>query len=331
MKSRSGSQDILIIKLGSLGDLIVALPAIRQIFRAHGQNGNAYLLTSPPYATLFQGWDGLQVKTFPRKGPLAAWRMLSWIRRMRFYRIYDLQSNDRTGILCALSGAQECVGNHPRFPYRFHPGDRYRGQCHVLERLDEILASAGLPRHEGLPEFPVTETSRKHVENWLQTTGLEDRRFVILHAGTNRTQPQKRWPCFLDLARDLNGRGLEILWSGGRDDVEINKSLAASVGRDIIGEFTIQEEVELGRHARFAVTNDSAPMHILACAGIPVYGIFGPTDWRRMHAVGQEHRVIALDKPPGSRENIFIPQDISKIPLSMVIEKLQEDGLLDPA
>lgn len=331
MKPRSARQDILIIKLGALGDLIVALPAISQIVHTDTQKGKVYLLTSPPFVRLFQGWKDLHVQAFPRKGPLAAWHMLCWVRKMRFSRIYDLQSNDRTGILCALSGAAECVGNHPRFPYRYHPAERYRGQCHVRERLDEILASAGIPCDEGTPQLPVTEASRKHVENWLQTRGLEDGRFVILHAGANNKHPQKCWPCFLDLALYLRGRGLEILWTGGPDDMGLNKSLAASVGHDIIGLFSIQEEVELYKHARFAVTNDSAPMHILSCAGIPVYGIFGPTDWRRMHALGQERRVIALDKPPGNRENVFIPQDIRKIPLSMVIEKLQEDGLLGRA
>lgn len=329
MTRHCATAGVLIIKFGALGDLIVATPAIRQILRAHAPDRQVWLLTSTPYADLFQGWDGLQVQVCARHGMAAAWRTLRWIRKGRFARIYDLQSNDRSAVLCALSGAGACVGNHPRFPYRYHPADRYRGQCHVRDRLDQVLVSAGLPATEGLPELPVTGASRKRVEQWLKANGLADRRLVILHAGANRNHPHKQWPYYLDLARDLQGRGLEILWTGGPDDIEINNNLAASLGHDITGQFSIPEEVALGRHARFAVTNDSAPMHILSCTGIPVFGIFGPTDWRRMHAIGQQHRVIALDKTAGNRDHVFTPQDISKIPLSMVMEKLQADGMLD--
>jgi len=133
----------------------------------------------------------------------------------------------------------------------------------------------------------------------------------------------------MDLARELHKRGFEILWTGGPDDNAINNNLARDIGHDISCLFSITEEIEIGRHARFAVTNDSAPMHILSCSGIPVYGIFGPTDWRRMHAVGQEDCVIALDKGAANRENNFIPHNIRDISLSMVIDRLREDGMLD--
>ena len=64
--------------------------------------------------------------------------------------------------------------------------------------------------------------------------------------------------------------------------------------------FTIVELAELGRRARFAITNDSGPMHVLSAAGIPVFGLFGPSDWRRNHALGQAENVIAcVDQVPG--------------------------------
>lgn len=329
MNQRPAPADTLIIKFGALGDLIVATPAIKQILRTHVTDGSVWLLTSPPYADLFNGWDGLQTQAFARQGVVAAWRALCWIRKRRFSRIYDLQSNDRSGILCALSGVTACIGNHPRFPYRYHPAERYQGQCHVRVRLDQILTSAGVQPTQGLPELPITTASRRHVEQWLLDRGLKHGRFVILHAGANRKHPHKKWPFYLDLARHLHNLGLEILWTGGRDDIGINTSLAVVIGQDIAGQFSIPEEIELGRHARFAVANDSAPMHILSCSGIPVFGIFGPTDWRRMHAVGQGHRVITLDKMTGNGDNAFIPHDIGEISLSMVIQKLEEDGMLN--
>ena len=180
-----------------------------------------------------------------------------------------------------------------------------------------------------VPALPITTASRQRAEQWLKDAGIKEGRFVILHAGANRKHPHKQWPYYLDLARELRNLGLEVLWTGGSDNIETNAALARVLGRNIAGKFSIPGEIALGRHARFAVTNDSAPMHILSCSGIPVFGIFGPTDWRRMHAVGQGHRVITLDKIRGGSDNAFIPHDIREIPLSMVIHKLEEDGVLD--
>ena len=101
MSSRSAS--VLIVKLGALGDVIIATPVIRAIQRAE-QGKTIWLLTTPAFAPIFAHWPGLQVKSYPRKGLLAVAQALWWIRRQRFQRVYDLQGNDRSRVLCAISG-----------------------------------------------------------------------------------------------------------------------------------------------------------------------------------------------------------------------------------
>ena len=118
---------ILIIKFGALGDIILATPLLRCILEDH-QGAAVTLLTSPAFAPLFQDWPGLEVKAQPRHGLAAFWRTLCWMRAQQFTRLIDLQSDDRSGLLCALSGIPERIGNHPRFPYHRHPPDRLRSQ-----------------------------------------------------------------------------------------------------------------------------------------------------------------------------------------------------------
>ena len=43
---------------------------------------------------------------------------------------------------------------------------------------------------------------------------------------------------------------------------------------------------------RLLVTNDSGPMHLAAALGVPVVAVFGPTDWRETHPVGDGHRLV---------------------------------------
>lgn len=315
---------ILIIKYGALGDIIMATSVIQKI-REHFAGDQIWLLTEPAFAPLFENWPGLAVQSFSRKGLRSTLQTLLWIRARFFDRLIDLQSNDRSGILCALSGVPDRAGNHPRFPYHRHPPDRYTGQCHAHERLNQILIACGVSPASGPPQLPAPENVRTRVREWLSTQGLEPYPLVLLHAGANRRHPQKRWPGFAELATELAGRGFMPVWVGGPDDRDLNRQLAQAVGVDASDNFPVLELAELGRHARFAVTNDSAPMHILSCSGIPVYGLFGPTDWRRTHALGQGHNVISAQSEP---ETTFRPESLDQIPVERVWSRLQADGLV---
>ncbi len=320
---------ILIIKLGALGDMIMASPIIRRI-QQHHENDSIHLLTTPAFAGLFKDWHGLQIQAFPRKGPGSLWQSLRWLRKQRFDRLYDLQSNDRSGLLCAVSGVPARAGNHPRFPYHLHPHEPYVGQCHAYERLQQILISAGIePSHEP-PQLPVTQEESQHIKKWLDDTELASSRFVLLHAGASLKHATKRWPYFLDLALALQSKGFQIIWIGANDDTEVNRALAAKAGIDATALFDVTELAELGKHACFAVTNDSAPMHILSCSGIPVFGLFGPTNWRRTHALGQRHRVITPTSVAdiNSQKNVFKPQALDELSVRQVLERLNHDGLI---
>lgn len=280
---------ILIIKLGALGDVVMATGFIKAI-QQHHQAEQLYLLTSPPYKGLFENWRGLHVVAFPRKGLKDFLRMLSWVRRNRFTRLYDLQSNDRTTLLCALSGIAERVGNHPRYPYTHHPRDKYIGQCHIADRIADAVKEAGVKVPSMLPLLPSSEKNKDIVEKWLNENRLGDGKYILMHAGSSPRWPSKRWPYYRELAQRL---GLyQTVWIGAEPDADINQALASEIGIDATNQFGILELIELGRRARFAVTNDSGPMHILSGSGIPIYSFFGPSNWRRSHAIGQRDRVL---------------------------------------
>lgn len=322
----------LIIKVGALGDVILATPQIARILEQHP--GEVWLLTSPPFVPLFAGHPRLKIKSLPRKGVAAMWSALRWLRQQRFDTVYDLQGSDRSRILTHLSGARMRVGLAPRWLYTHSPvQDDIRE--HVFPRLNRLIESAGLPAAEPQPQFWVEASAQQDVAAWLQQAQLEDRSFVLLHAGASARWPSKRWEAqhFVELARQLETQGLQALWIGGPDDVDLNRELAAEVGRDVTGQFSIPALAELARHARFAIVNDSGPMHVVSTAGIPVYAFFGPTDWRRSHAIGQRERVLTnpvecspchLNTCPPARQHACL----AEVTPGAVFARLQTDGLL---
>ncbi|HKK16291.1 MAG TPA: glycosyltransferase family 9 protein [Gammaproteobacteria bacterium] len=320
-------EKILIIKTGALGDVIIATGPIRRIMENHA-NDEIWLLTAPAYRGIFNTWDNLHVISFKRRGICETIKTIRWIRRGSFRRVYDLQSNDRTALLCLLSSIPERVGNHPRLPYTLHPPLPYDRTTPIFRRLHEVLDAAGLGGKHLLPELPVSMTDRQYVQEFIEDINLPGGRIVLIHAGASERHPQKCWPHFLSLAIMLEQHGYRVLWTGSADERASISHYVDQAGMDISGRFTINQLAELGKHAVFALTNDSGPMHILATAGIPVYAFFGPTNWRRHHAVGQEQYVIAAGN---NSQGTFSPAPLEQITVEDVARRLQRDGWLPAA
>jgi len=320
--------NILIIKLGALGDIVMATPLIAAIQRAHPDD-DIHLLTTDPFAPVFADWPGLHVTTHPRRGLRNTARTLRWVRRLAPARIYDLQGNGRSALLCALSGSRIRIGNHTRFPYTHHPGARWVGQSHIFERMVEVLAAAGVGGVEPVPYLPAADADISVVGQWIDSHRLTHRGFVLLHAGASVSRREKVWPYFESLGQRLDRHGLRPIWIGAAGDARENERLCAAAGGiDATGVFSIPALAELGRHARFAVTNDSGPMHVLSAAGIPVFGLFGPSDWRRNHAIGQRERVVAVVECVDEFRGVRTADCLDRITCALVWERLERSGLL---
>jgi len=307
----------------------MATSVIRQIQEHHAEE-DVFVLTSPAFAGIFKDWPGLKPMAFPRKGLLNSIKTLVWIRQQRFDRVYDLQSSDRTRIYCALSGVPVRIGNHPAFPYTLHPPDRYDGTSHIFQRLNRILLCAGISPAQETVFLPLNDEGRQQVVHWLDRHQFIDKSFVIMHAGASHRHPEKCWPYYRPLAAALEQRQIKTVWIGSREDQDLNRSLAAINGIDASDLFSINQLAELARHARFAVTNDSGPMHALSGSGIPVYAFFGPTNWIRNHALGQKQHVVTLQTESVKGKKITGPESgLHNIPCEQVLARLQQDGLLE--
>lgn len=312
---------ILIIKTGALGDVVIATGPIRRIIENHAGD-EIWLLTAPAYRDIFSAWNNLHTVTFGRRGFLETAKTLRWIRKGGFQRVYDLQSSDRTGLICLLSGVKERVGNHPRPPYTIHPPKRYDRITPIFHRLHEVLDSAGLGGGHCLPGLPVSAPDKQKVQAFLRDNNLDGSKMVLIHAGASERHPEKCWPHFLSLAVKLEQEGYRVLWVGAAAERNKNDYYAARAGMNVCSQFSICQLAELGKQAAFALTNDSGPMHVFATAGIPVYAFFGPTNWRRHHAVGQEQNVISAGN---NNHGEFTAAPLEQISTLDVINRLRRD------
>ena len=81
--------------------------------------------------------------------------------------------------------------------------------------------------------------------------------------------PAKRWPYFAELAPRLP---IPSLLLGSRNDARAAEGVQ---GRNLVGQTTLDEAIDLIAGARFVVTNDSGLMHVAAALGRPLVALFG--------------------------------------------------------
>ncbi len=301
-------QRILVIKLGALGDFVLAMGPFSAI-RTHHPQAHITLLTTPAFAEMGKAcgyFDTVWTHGRPAAQDIAGvWRLLRSLRGGRFDRVYDLQTSTRSGFYRQFMRKAEWSGiaagcSHP------HANSR-RDFMHTLDRQAEQLAMAGIA------DVPPPDLS------WVQT-GVgrfnlpSDGAYVLLVPGGSAHRPAKRWPAqhYGELALWLREQGLRtiILGSGAEyalaDEIEAICPSAVS----FVDRTGFLEIIALARRARWAIGNDTGPMHLIAGAGCASLVLFsGASD-------------PALCAPRGANVTILRREPLSDLAISEVATRL---------
>ncbi|PIW29898.1 MAG: ADP-heptose--LPS heptosyltransferase [Rhodospirillales bacterium CG15_BIG_FIL_POST_REV_8_21_14_020_66_15] len=265
--------NVLVVKLGALGDFVQALGPMQAI-RAHHRDVRVDLLTTPPFEQLARA-SGLFDRVIA--APRMKWHQLGAILALRrdliaggYGRVYDLQTSDRSSSYFRLFPA----GQRPEWSGIArgcsHPhANPNRDRMHTIERQAEQLAVAGIP------DVPPPDLS--FAETDLARFDLPDP-FALIVPGGAPHRPAKRWPAarFAALANHLAGRGLTPMLIGGPDELALHADILAAAprARSLAGATSLLDLAALARRAALAVGNDTGPMHVAAIAGAPTVVLY---------------------------------------------------------
>ncbi len=263
--------DILVIKLGALGDFVQAFGPFQAIRAAH-PGARITLLTTRPYAALAEAspwFDRVWVDERPRGLQLGKWlRLRSRLRSARWAMVYDLQTSDRSGLYCRLLPAGTPSSGIHRGCSHPHANPR-RDFLHTVERQAEQLAMAGIA------EVPPPDLSWAEAD--ISGFGLP-RPFMLMVPGGAPHRPGKRWPAshYAALGNVLAMKGLTPVLLGTDAEAEqIDAVLAGCRSAvSLAGRTSFTDVLALGRKAALAVGNDTGPMHLLATSGCPCLVLF---------------------------------------------------------
>ncbi len=174
-----------------------------------------------------------------------------------------------------------------------------------LPQMAQRYAALGLPRGEA-PRLPlpalalrVDEAARRAA---LARLGLDRGRPAAALAPGAEYGPAKRWPAryFGELAQGLAAHGCTVWLIGSQNDRQAGAEIerhSGGVCRNLCGETTLAEAIDLLASAALVVSNDSGLMHVAAALGKPLIALYGSSSPAYTPPLSPNARILKLDLP----------------------------------
>lgn len=273
---------VLVVRLGSLGDLVHTLPAVSAIHRTFPRLEIDWLVdvVHENFLALVPILTSVVTLNAPNaRGWLDVRRRL----RARTYDVaLDFQGLVKSAALARLSGAQRVMGfdraslREPIAAVLYGERVPVGEDGHVIDKNLRLAAAIGA--HAMMTEFPIRPVESAALTAVLAKDGSP---FALLNPGA--AWPNKRWPAdrFGRLAawlHDQHGLRSVALWGPGEEPLA-QAIVDASSGAAFVAPPTqLTDLVALSRAAKLLISGDTGPTHIAAAVGTPVVALFGPTD-----------------------------------------------------
>jgi heptosyltransferase-3 len=292
--------EVLLIRLRSLGDLVLETPAIRAL---HDWRPDLRIsvLAEERFAAVFEGNPAISEVIHPQS--LLA--TTSELRRRRFPIVFNQHGGPTSALITGGSGAGRRVGwkgYQYSFLYNVKVPDARefyaRDAVHAAEHRISQLFHTGLPRRI-LPAselYPQADAARAVAET-LGSLGIElGADYAVIQPGA-RTAGM-RWPLskFAAVARWLwKTQGIaSVVNLAARDEEMETVAKREFEGLAVIPPaMDVRQLIALTAGARLFVGNDSGPAHIASALDRPCVVIFSETDPEQWGPRNQHAKVVA--------------------------------------
>jgi ADP-heptose:LPS heptosyltransferase len=261
--------NILIIKLGSLGDVVQISGALRDI-REHHKNEKITILTTSKYINLFKNCpyvdNCLEDERLPRYNIFYLLRLRKIINSLNFNKVYDLQNSNRTNFY------RKILFNVKNWSSsRDIPEKKYNNS--VLQRFDEQLRKSNIQTLYTLkPDF---SWAAEKTNNYNLDT---DKKYILFFPFCSRDLIHKRWPYFSELINLIKQNHPQYLLvvAPGPGEIEEAKSLDIKIALNNNLSLNFFELASLIKKSHLVIANDTGPAHMAAHLGARGFTLFGP-------------------------------------------------------
>ena len=342
------TERILIFTKNWLGDVIFEEPFIRALKRKFPQSYIVCVtnyrckdvVAAHPHVDEIIEFDDRRQD----KGIIAKLKLIVLLRKKNITKAFILHRSFSRAVIIFFASIPERFGyaTKKRGFLLTQPIQEPSGKIHRVDYFLHILKQTGLyidALHANRYQFYIMHTDKEYIMSLLKSIAIEPHTFVSIHPGAN--WPPKRWPAknFIDCINQINATyDVPIVITGGNDDIDIaQKIISAVTGRkpiSLCGKTTIRQLGALLSLSRLVISADSGPLHIASGMGVPVIGLFGPTDPNITGPRGQDQCFIIKNVPsqctlPCYEEHCPLNECMSDIGADRVLSIIKKHYLLE--
>lgn len=313
------AENILCIRLDSIGDVLMTTPAIRALKEAR-PGRRITLLTSPAgveIASLVSELDDVIVydapwmkATAPRMNSQPEFEMVEKLRSLGFdaaviFTVFS-QNPLPSAFLCYLANIPLRLAHCHENPYQLLTNwvldpEPSCGIRHEVRRQLDLVATIGCRIKNERMSLQVSDSDRDRVLYLLDELGIDlERPFVVIHPGA--TAATRRYPPegFAEVARRLVlDANFQVIFTGVKSERELVQGIQAGMNiesHSLAGDLDLAELSALIELAPLVISNNTGPVHIAAAVGTPVVDLYALTNPQHT-PWGVPHRVLFHDVP----------------------------------
>lgn len=284
---------VLVARLDSLGDVLLAGPAVRAVANGRlqdgsrpnhvvmlcGRQGEAAASMLPGVAEVYT-WDSPWIMNpAPKMTVPHADRLVEYVRNSRITEAVLLTSFHQSplplALLLRLAGVERITGVSTDYAgslldVRLRPGED------LVEDQPEAERALGTARAAGFP-LPLGDDGKLRVQPVPAVNDLVgDGPYVVVHPGA--AVPARAWPPLHHAAAVelLAGAGHRVVVTGGPDETSLTATVAGPSAIDLGGRTDLRTLAGVLAGADAVVAGNTGPAHLAAAVGTPVACLFSP-------------------------------------------------------
>ncbi len=301
--------NILVIKLGAVGDVILSTAAFKAL-RERFPEAKILCLTGRESALILHGCpylDDVIVYDYKGKdkGIQGFGRILNVLRKNRFDKVIDFQNNTRSHWLAFLCAPRVSYGyRNSKWGFLLTDGilDDKPYMLPVAHQF-QILGKLGITYTDDLRlKMWPRRDDYSYAQDLLHGEWIDEKTHVVvgINIAASERWVSKNWPvaATAELCDRLAADGIRVVVTGMEKDREFVRELmvkSKSKPAMLVGKTNLLQLAAVIAHCRVFVTPDSAPLHIASAMDVPVVALFGPTSPERHLPPGRDIKVMTRE------------------------------------
>ncbi len=279
------SKKILILRLSSIGDILLATPFIRQTRKAFPQSRIDFLIKEEYSELLEYNPNTNSLKKFEANTGTHGLKVLKGtLIENEYDYIFDLHNNLRTNYLLRGLGSENIYrvkkNKLIQFLYVKFKVNHYRDTIPIAERYLNVGKAAGIQDDGKGLEIIWNKETEESVNHILEENGInQDVPFYSVAPGAGFYT--KRWPIeyyksFVESIMEKYRSKVVVL--GNENDSRQGKILTELENViDLTGKLSLLQSAAVLSKSKALVSNDTGLMHMATAVNTPVLAIFGST------------------------------------------------------